>query len=109
MAKSASSSRAHAVLGGHGKAKSKGGKKPNHITIRHGKSGGHVVTHHFEPDESGVMPPEEEHVMPDKAALMAHLDQNIPDQPAPQAAPPDMSQAGPGAGAPPPAAPPAGM
>lgn len=113
MAEKHSSSRAHSVLGGHSKAKSKSkGKHPHHITIRHGKSGGHIVTHHFEPDETGSMPPEEDHVMPDKASLMEHLDQNIPDTPAPMAAPPDAgAAAGPGAGAPPPAAaaPPPGM
>ncbi len=109
MAKSTSSSRAHSVLGGHSKPKSKG-KHPHHITIRHGKSGGHVVTHHFEPDETGSMPPEEEHVMPDKASLMAHLDSNIPDTPAPMAAPPDASAAaGPAAAAAGPAVAPPGM
>ena len=111
MAKnSSSSSRAHAVLGGSHKSKSKSGKKPHHISIRHGKSGGHIVTHHFEPDETGASTPDEEHIMPDKAALMDHLDQNIPDNPAPQAPPPDASAAaGPGAGAPPPAAAPPAM
>ena len=116
MAEKHSTSRAHSVLGGSHKSKSKGkGKKPHHISIRHGKSGGHIVTHHFEPDASGTAQPDEEHIMPDKAALMDHLDQNIQDQPAPQAPPPDASaqQAPPAsAGAPPAAGPapaPAGM
>ncbi len=106
MAKnSGSTSRAHAVLGGSHKSKSKSGKKPHHISIRHGKSGGHIVTHHFEPDESGVAQPSEDHVMPDKASLMDHIDQNVPDNPAPMSPPPDASAAaGPGAGAPPPPA-----
>ena len=94
------SSRASHVLGGKGKpkSKSKGGKAPHKISIRHGKSGGHIVTHHFEPDETGMAQPDEEHIMPDKAALMQHLDANIPDNPAPQApapAPaPDAASAG---------------
>ena len=106
-----SSSRAHSVLGGHSKSKSKSskGKKPHRMSIRNGKSGGHIVTHHFEPDESGMASPDEEHVMPDKASMMAHIDANTDDNPAPMAPPPDASAAGPGAGAPPPAAPPPGM
>jgi hypothetical protein len=103
------SSRASHVLGGKGKpkSKSKGGKAPHKISIRHGKSGGHIVTHHFEPDETGMAQPDEEHIMPDKAALMDHLDQNIPDNPAPQAPAPDASSAGASASVAPP--PPPGM
>ena len=92
MAKDSKSSRAHSVLGGSHKSKSKKkGGHPHRIEIRHGKSGGHVVTHHFAPDEDGMTPDSEEHVIPDKASLMDHLDQNIPDQAAPQVQPPDMS------------------
>jgi hypothetical protein len=85
--KSHGSSRAKAVLGGKGKSKSKGGKKPHHLTIRHGKSGGHIVTHHFEPDEDGMAQPDEEHVLPDKSSLLDHIDQNVPDNPAPPPTP----------------------
>ena len=103
------SSRASHVLGGKGKSKSKskGGKTPHKISIRHGKSGGHVVTHHFEPDETGVAQPDEEHIMPDKAALMDHIDQNVPDNPAPQAPTPDAATAGASSSVAPP--PPPGM
>jgi hypothetical protein len=85
-----SHSRGHAAMSGGRRSKPKsGGKKPHTMTIRHGKSGGHIVTHHFLPDETGAAPEPEDHVIPDKAALLAHIDQNTPDQPAPTAAPPD--------------------
>jgi hypothetical protein len=85
----------------------KSGKKPHEIRIRKGKSGGHIVTHHYQPDETGTAPEPEEHVMPDQASLLSHIAANTDSQPAPQATPaPDASaQAGPPAGAPPAAAP----
>ncbi len=93
--KSHGSSRASHVLGGKGKSKSKSNKKhPHRLTISHGKSGGHKVVHSFEPDESGMTPPDEEHIMPDKASLLQHVSDNVPDVPAPQAASPDAGQAG---------------
>jgi len=93
--KSHGSSRASHVLGGKGKSKSKSSKKhPHRLTISHGKSGGHKVVHSFAPDESGMTQPDEEHILPDKASLMQHIDENTPDVPAPQAAPPDASAAG---------------
>jgi hypothetical protein len=93
--KSHAGSRAKSVLGGKGKSKSKSkGKMPHHMTIRHGKSGGHVVTHHFEPDTDGMSQPDEDHVLPDKASLLDHIDQNTPDVPAPQAPPPEPTAAG---------------
>jgi hypothetical protein len=116
MAKS-SSSRAHSVLGGsHKKSKSKG-KKPHSMHVKRGKSGGFIVTHHHAPDEAGMAPAPDDHVVPDMSALQSHIADNMGDQ-GPAAPPsPDMSQAGPGAGAPPAApaagpgagAPPAGM
>ena len=106
--KSHGSSRSKAVLGGKGKSKSKSGKHPHHLTIRHGKSGGHVVTHHFDPDADGMSQPDEEHILPDKQSLLDHISQNVPDNPAPAPTPDPnaaAAQAGPpaaGAGAPPP-------
>ena len=51
--------------------------------------------------------PDEEHILPDKASLMQHIDENTPDVPAPQAAPPDAAAAGASSAvAPPPQAPP---
>lgn len=107
--KSHGSSRASHVLGGKGKSKSKSSSKkhPHHLTISHGKSGGHKVIHSFEPDEDGMTQPDEEHILPDKASLMQHIDENTPDVPAPQAAPPDAAAAGASSAvAPPPQAPP---
>ena len=107
--KSHGSSRASHVLGGKGKSKSKSSSKkhPHHLTISHGKSGGHKVIHSFEPDEDGMTQPDEEHILPEKASLMQHIDENTPDVPAPQAAPPDASAAGASSAvAPPPQAPP---
>lgn len=105
------SSRASHVLGGKGKSKPKGKsskKHPHRLTISHGKSGGHKVVHSFAPDENGMTQPDEEHILPDKASLMQHIDENTPDMPAPQAAPPPDSGASTSV-APPPATPPPGM
>ena len=104
-------SRAEHVMGGKSKKSGKkSGKHPHEIRIRHGKSGGHIVTHHFQPDESGMTPEPEENVLPDKAALLQHISDNVPDQAAPQvepAAPPATAPApAPAAAA---AAPPPGM
>lgn len=110
------STRAHSVLGGSHKSKSKSkhkGKKPHSIHIRRGKSGGFIATHHHLPDEDGVTPESEDHVVPDMSALHDHMDQMMGDQgaaPVP-APPPDAAAAaagggpGPGAGAPPPVVP----
>lgn len=106
-------SRAKSSMSGGGKKKSSSHSKskshPHEIRIRKGKSGGHIVTHHELPDESGVATDPEEHVMPDQASLLQHIAANTDDQAAPQAAPPDPSQqagpavaaAGPGPGGPP--------
>lgn len=111
--KSHGSSRASHVLGGKGKSKSKeksSKKHPHKLTISHGKSGGHKVVHSFLPDENGMTQPDEEHILPDKASLMQHIDENTPDVPAPQAAPPDAGTAGASTSvAPPPPPPPPGM
>ena len=112
MAKnSSSSSRAHAVLGGSHKSKSKSGHKPHSMHVKRGKSGGFVVTHHHQMSDDGTMPPDEDHIAPDLQSLHDHIDANMGDQgPAPQAPPPDQSMAaGPGAGAPPAAAAPPAM
>lgn len=106
MSKSSGSSRASHVLGGKGKSKSSK-KHPHRLTISHGKSGGHKVVHSFAPDENGMTQPDEEHILPDKASLMQHIDDNTPDVPAPQAAPPDASAAGASSSVAPP--PPTGM
>ena len=98
--KSHTSSRSKAVLGGKGKSKSKGSKHhPHEIRIRKGKSGGHIVTHHELPDDSGVAPEPEEHVMPDQDALLQHIQQNTDNSPAPQASDPNAA-AGPAGPAP---------
>ena len=121
MAKdSHSNSRAHSVLGGSHKSKSKSkgkGKKPHSMHVKRGKSGGFIVEHHHAPDEMGMTPDSESHVLPDLSSLQSHIADNMSDQgPAPAPAPPDPSAAaGPMAGAPPAAAPapapaaPAGM
>jgi hypothetical protein len=85
------SSRASHVLGGKGKPKSKSsGKKPHSIHVKRGKSGGFMVTHHHEPDETGVAMPSEDHVVPDLNSLHDHIDQAMGDQgPAPATPPPD--------------------
>lgn len=108
-------SRAKSAMSGSSKKKpvKKSGKKPHRIEIRRGHSGGHIVTHHFQPDETGMTPESEDHVMPDQASLLSHIAANTDNQPVPQAPPPDAAAAaGPPAGVAPPAAaaaPPPGM
>jgi hypothetical protein len=107
MADKEKSSRSHAGMGGGKKSSSKSGKHPHETHIRHFAHGGHVVTHHFKNDD-GSSEPGEPDVMADKAALMAHLQDSVPDNGAAQAAPPPDAAAAapaappPGAGAPPP-------
>jgi hypothetical protein len=55
--------------------------KPHELRIRHGNSGGHIVVHSFAPDENGTVPEPEEHVLPNKSALLNHIDQITDDQP----------------------------
>jgi hypothetical protein len=104
--KSHTGSRAKSALSGKGKSKSKSsGKKPHRLTIRHGKSGGHVVTHHFEPDESGMAQPDEEHVLPDQQSMLQHVADNTDNNPISQPLPQPTVTPSPTAGT----APPAGM
>jgi hypothetical protein len=112
--KSHASSRSKAVLGGKGKSKSKGGKshKPHEIHIRAGKSGGHIVRHTYKPDaDTGEMPEEEEHVLPDQASMLQHVADNTDNNPAPQPTPEPAAPAPAAAGPAPagPQAPPPGM
>jgi hypothetical protein len=72
-----------------GKSGKKSSKKSGHIHethIRHYKNGGHEVTHHYK-DEDGNITPGDPDMMADKASLMAHLQDTIPDNGAAQAAP----------------------
>jgi NADH dehydrogenase/NADH:ubiquinone oxidoreductase subunit G len=61
-------SRAAVHLGGSKKKSSSKKRHVHRMEIRHGASGGHIITHHFKPeeDENGAMqtPESEEHVMP---------------------------------------------
>ena len=102
-------SRSKAGMGGGNKSSSKK-HHPHETHIRHIKSGGHVVTHHFKGDDGEAMEPEE-HIMGDKQALLAHLAQAVPDNGPAQAAPaPEAPPAGPSpTAAPGPMAPPQGM
>lgn len=103
-------SRAKSAMGGHGSKKSKSTHKPHEVHVRRGHSGGFVVRHSHKPSDTGEMPPDEEHVVPDMAALQQHMQDSMGDQPpAPATPPPDPNapaagpapQAGPPAGAPP--------
>lgn len=115
MAEKHTGSRAKAVLGGKGKSKSKSGKKPHSIHVKRGKSGGFIVTHHHAPDDAGVTPEPEDHVVPDLDSLHQHVDDSMGDQgpaPVPEPPTPDASAGGSAAVAPAPvggAAPPPGM
>ena len=113
-----SHSRGKSAMGGGSKSKSKsksGSKKPHELHIRRGHSGGFIVKHSHKMDaDTGEMPPEEEHVLPDLSSLQNHVADNMGDQgaaPAPEAAPaagPVPAAAGP-APAPAPAPAPQGM
>ena len=98
-------SRSKSGMGGKGK-KAKGGRI--HTThIKHFKSGGHSVTHEHEPSGAGDIPEPDESLMGDKASLMQHLQDTVPDngpaQMTPPQAPPAAAGPGPGTGQPPPA------
>ena len=93
MADKEKSSRSRAGMGGGGKkSSSKSGKHPHETHIRHFAKGGHVVTHSFKNDD-GSSEPGEPDVMADKAALMSHLQDSVPDNGAAQAAPPEEAAA----------------
>lgn len=97
MAKSNAGSRAKAVLGGKSKkSKTSKGKKPHEIHIRRGKSGGFIVRHSFkpEPGAQGVMPEDEEHVLPDVDSLQQHVGEAMADQPDQATPPPPPSPTG---------------
>ena len=89
--------RAKSAMGGGKKSKSKkSGHKPHSIHIHRGKSGGFIVHHHHKPDENGVSPEMEEHVVPDMDSLHDHLDQAMGDQgAAPAATPPPEAEPAP--------------
>lgn len=92
-------SRAAVHLGGSKKKSSAAKKRHVHrMEIRHGASGGHIITHHFKPeeDENGNMqtPESEEHVMPPSEGnqmLAQHVAENM-------APPPGAAPAGPAVG-----------
>lgn len=49
--------------------------------------GGYIANHEMPPGADGKMPPEQEHILPDLAALKDHMDHFEPpeeEQPAPQ-------------------------
>ena len=87
--------RVGSAMGGKKKSKSKskpkskakkGGKPVHEMHIRHAKSGGFIVKHHFKPQPTqqgggGGMPQEpEEHAVPDMDALQQHVGDNMQPQ-----------------------------
>jgi hypothetical protein len=89
------------------KGKDKPAKKISHVTVKHAANGGHIITHHHTAPEHHES---EDHTTKGDAAMMAHMQQAMPDQaPAPDAggAAPDMAAGAPPAAAAAPA--PAGM
>jgi hypothetical protein len=93
---SMNSTRAAIHLGGAKKSSNKkSSSKKRHVhrmEIRHGASGGHIITHHFKPeeDENGNMqtPESEEHIMPPSEGnemLAQHVAEHM--APPPEAAP----------------------
>ena len=66
-------------------------KKVSHVTVKHAANGGHIITHHHTHPE---VHEDEHHTTKGDAAMMAHMQQAMPDQ-----APPDAAGAPEGAGA----------
>ena len=66
------------------KGKEKPAKKISHVTVKHAANGGHIITHHHTAPEHH---PDEDHTTKGDAAMMAHMQQAMPDQnpPAPEA------------------------
>jgi len=86
-------SRAKSGMGGKsGKKSSKKSDRIHETHIRHYPRGGHEVTHHYK-DDAGNITPGDPDMMADKAALMAHLQDSIPDNGAAQVAPAGPPQA----------------
>lgn len=57
--------------GAKASGKSKGPKKElSHVSVKKGASGGHVITHHH---KDPMEHPDETHVTPNDAAMMAHM------------------------------------
>ncbi|SRR6266568_837115 len=54
-------------------------KKSKGIHIRHGASGGFIAKHDAMPKEDGSMGDMEEHVLPNRAAVHAHIDEHMGD------------------------------
>ena len=94
-------SRAKSMMGGKKSSGKKSGKKPHHIEIHRGKSGGFIVHHHFKADAGGMPEEPEQHVVPDVGALQDHVADTMGDQgPAPSPSPAPAAAAGPGPAAP---------
>jgi hypothetical protein len=76
-------SRSKSVLGGKKSEKKseqkKKSKTPHEIHVRKGASGGFIAKHHFESNGDESVRPEE-HVIPDKQQLLAHMDENFPEE-----------------------------
>src|SRR5271167_443277 len=75
MAKSDVYSKAASSMSGKSKSSSKG-KEISHITVKAGASGGHAITHHHTDPEKHA---DETHIAPNKAAMLAHMAANAPD------------------------------
>lgn len=74
--------RSKSVLGGKKSEKSEQKKKskaPHEIHVRKGASGGYIAKHHFK-SKDGMMDEPEEHVIPDKEQLLAHMDEHLPEE-----------------------------
>lgn len=91
-------------MGGGGKKKS-GSKSSSHahsMHVKRGHRGGFIAVHHSGPEDPGGA--DQEHPLPDMAALQAHMQDSMGDQP-PAEPPASMAQAGPPAGGPGPGGP----
>jgi hypothetical protein len=61
------------------KKEPKKGKKAKGLHLRHGSSGGFIAKHDAMMGEDGAMGEQEEHVLPNKAAMLAHVEEHMGD------------------------------
>jgi septal ring-binding cell division protein DamX len=59
------------------KGKDKPAKKVSHVEVKHAANGGHIITHHHTAPEHHAP---EDHTTKGDAAMMAHMQQAMPDQ-----------------------------
>jgi hypothetical protein len=84
-----------ASLGGRHTSKRHKNAKPkiHSIHLHKAHSGGYIAVNNHLPDENGITPEPEEHLLPDLDAIRAHIDRHFSGQPnAPEGEEPEEPQ-----------------